>query len=252
MIRILAASLAAAAVLAASLPVAAQQRHQGPGFRGPSQPSITGQRFSGRKQLVGRRKSRSFNPPAPQISSGKRFHRSFNPPAPFGKASSPPRAFSRGLTPPGPNVGTSQRSFGPQAPSGGQNFVGGPGSVPASLPAPPLGQSSPTDAPQQSTEAAPQGELQPPIPETVAVQAEPATTAEKVDEVMPDQVVRQVVHVPVPKPVVRHVYEVRVVYVPVYRTRRIYRRHHVYAPRHVFRGHRAHYGPRFRRGFRRW
>jgi hypothetical protein len=245
MIRILAASLAAAALVAASLPAAAQ-RHQGPGFRGPGQPSLTGKRFSGRKHLVGRRKSRSFNPPAPQISSGKRSRRSFNPPAPFGKTSSPPRALSRGLTPPGPAPGTSHSTFGPQAPTGGQNYVGGTGTVPPSLPAPSLGQASPTAAPEQP------GEPLPPAAETVAAQVEPTATAEKVAEVMPDQVIKQVVHLPVPKPVVRHIYEVRVVYVPVYRKRRVHRRHQVHAPRYVYRGHRGHFGPRFRRGFRRW
>ncbi len=102
MIRVLAASLSAAALIAGSLPAAAQQNHKGPSFRGSGQPSFAAKRVSGPKQPVGPRHFRSFNPPAPQISSGQRFHRSFNPPAPFGQPTSAPRAFSRGLAPPSP------------------------------------------------------------------------------------------------------------------------------------------------------
>jgi hypothetical protein len=256
MIRILAVSLSAAALIAGSLPAAAQQRLQNPNFRGPAQPSFTAKRISGPKQPVGQRKFRSFSPPAPQITSGQRFHRSFNPPAPNGLTSTPPRAFSRGLAPPTP--GTSQRSFIPQAPAGGQNYVGLPGSVPASLPAPSPGETSPTAAPNpQETAAAPeppadavpQGELQAPLPESITAQADPAATA---DKLMPEQVVQQIVQLPVQKPVVRHVCEERVVYVPVYRTPRIYRPAHVYVPRFHYRRHHVHFGPRFHRGFRRW
>ena len=196
MIRILAATLSAAALIAGSLPAAAQQRQQNPNFRGPSQPTFTAKRFFGPKQPAGQRKFRPFNPPAPQISSGQRFHRSFNPPAPFGQGTSPPRAFSRGLAPPTPG-GTTQHSFGPQAPAGGQNYAGVPLGVPASLPVPSPSEASPTAAPGQPAEAALQGDLQPPIPESIAAQPEPAATAEKSDTAAPDQAIQQVVQVPV-------------------------------------------------------
>ena len=252
MFRILAASLSAAALLAASLPAAAQQRKQSSSFRGPGQQSVAAKRVSGPKHPAGQRRFRSFNPPAPQISSGQRFHRSFNPPAPFGQASSAPRALSRGLAPPSPGGPTAPQYLYPGAPTGGQHVVGLPSSVPASLPPPSPGEASPTAAAAAPTETAPEGDLQPPLPETVAAQPEPALTAAKEVTLAPDQVIRQVVHVPVPQPIVRQVYEVRVVYVPVYRERRVYRRHHAYVPHYAFHGHRAHFGPRFHRGFRRW
>lgn len=250
MIRILAASLSAAALIAASVPAEAQQRQQATSFRAPGQPGIAAKRVSGPKRRVGQRKFRSFNPPAPQLSSGQRFHRSFNPPAPFGEASSAPRAFSRGLAPPTPGGPTSQQILGPQPPTGGQNYVALPSGVPSSLPAPQPGAASPSAAPVAPTKAAPVGDLQPPIPETVAAQPEPTPATEKVDNVAPEQAVQQVVQVPVPQPIVRQVYEVRVVYVPVYRERRIYRRHHAHVPHYAFHRHyrhRIHFGPRFRR-----
>ena len=207
MIRILAVSISAAALIAASVPANAQSRQgqggqqfrsQGPSgfsgqrssgqqFRSQGPSSFSGQRFSqgqqfGQGQPTGQR-FRSFNPPSPSGQpTGQRNFRSFNPPSP---GQGPGNTLSRGLTPPGPGaVGTSQRSFGPQAPSGGRNFVGGPGSVPASLPAPSLGQSTPTGAPgtpgpqQTVTDAgqptdAPQNDLQAPIPQTVTAQGEP-------------------------------------------------------------------------------
>jgi hypothetical protein len=244
MIRILAVLLSAVALFAGSLPAAAQQRQQNPNFRGPGQPSFSAKRLSGPKQPAGPRKFRSFNPPAP-----------------VGQAASPPRAFSRGLTPPTPGGPVAPRYFYPQAPTGGQNVIGLPSGVPASLPAPSLGETSPTAAPAaaiaqesaaapgQSREAALQGDLQPPIPESLTALSEPPATA---DKIAPDQVIQQVVYLPMQKPVVRHVYEVRVVYVPVYSAPRLYRPHYAYVAHHGFRGHRVHFGPRFHRGFRRW
>ena len=169
MIRILAVSISAAALIAASLPASAQSRQQGPSFR--SQPSFSGQQFRGqqqfRQQQFGQQRNfRSFNPPSP---SGQRLQRSFNPPAPVAQGPGQVRSLSRGFNPPTPGV--SQRSFGPQAPTGGRNFVGGPGSVPASLPAPSLGQSNPTAAPAgPAQEPGANPDLQAPIPETVTAQ----------------------------------------------------------------------------------
>ncbi len=262
MIRVLAASLSAAAFIAGSLPAEAQQRHQGTSFRAPGQPNLAAKRLPGPKQLAGQRRFRSFNPPAPQITSGPRSHRSFNPPAPLGQAANPPRALSRGLAPPTPGGATTHRYLYPEAPTGGQNFVGGPGSVPASLPPPSPAETSPTAAPAapgpqetaavQPAEGAPQGDLQPPIPESITAQFEPVATMAKADKLVPGPVVQQVVQVPVPQQVVRHECEARVVYVPIYRERKIYRRHHVHAPYYTFRGHRAHFGHRVHFGFRRW
>ena len=113
MIRILAVSISAAALFAATLPANAQTR------QGPDQ---QGHRVQGQQQFQGQRDFRSINPPAPGGQSAQVQPRSFNPPA--------------------PDIGTSQRSFGPQAPTGGQNFVGGPCGAPASLPAPSVGQSN--------------------------------------------------------------------------------------------------------------
>jgi hypothetical protein len=258
MIRILAASLSVAALIVASLPAAAQQRQFGTGVRGAGQPSFTVKRSSGPKRRVSQRKFRSFNPPSPQISSGRRHHHSFNPPAPGGQA---PTAYSRGLAPPSPGVAVAPRSFVPHAPAGGNNFIHGSAPVPASLPAPSPGESSPTAAPEasspqltvaapdQSTQAAPQSDLQAPIPETVTAQSDPAATDVKlVGQPMSEQIIQPVVR----GPIVRHVYEVRVVYVPVYKAYPVYRRHRVYAPHHVYHGPRVHFGHRFHRGFRRW
>jgi len=222
MIRILAASLSAAALIAASVPAEAQQRLQGTSARAPGQPGIAAKRVSSAKRRVGQRQFRSFNPPAP-----------------FGQPAGAPRAFSRGLAPPTPGGPTSQQSIYPGAPSGGQTYVGLPSGVPASLPPPQPGAASPSAAPVAPTEAAPLDDLQPPIPETVAAQPEPA--------------VQQIV--PVPQPIVRQVYEVRVVYVPVYPERRVHRRRHVHVPHYAFHspryyGPRIHFGPRFRGGFR--
>jgi hypothetical protein len=295
MIRILAVSISAAALVAATLPANAQSRQgQGQGqsgqqFRSQGPSGFSGQRFSqgqqfqGQGQPSGQRNFRSFNPPAPSGQAPQRAIRSFNPPAPGGQSAQvQPRAFN----PPAPGIGTTQRSFVPQAPTGGQNFVGGPRSVPASLPAPSLGQSTPTDAPgtpgpQQTVAApgqpadAPQGDLQAPIPQTVTGQVEP-TSAEQMpadqmpvaegDQPAPQTVVtqggetpvvaetRQVVKV-VPGHVVRQVvhapryveyYQPRQVYVPVY----VQRHHYVHVPQHHgFYGHRAHHGHHGHHGY---
>ena len=259
MIRILAVSISTAALFAATLPANAQTR------QGPDQ---QGQRVQGQQQ--GQRDFRTINPPAPGGQSAQGQPRSFNPPA--------------------PGNGTSQRSFGPQAPTGGQNFVGGPSGAPASLPAPSVGQSNPTSSPalpgpQQTAVApgqptdAPQGELQAPIPQTVTGQVQP-TSAEGAptegapteaapvaegDQAAPQTVVteggetRRVVKV-VPGHVVRkfvHAPEVvvyhqpRQVYAPVY----VQRHHYVHVPHHHgFHGHRVHHGHHFHHGHghRRW
>jgi hypothetical protein len=287
MIRILAVSISAAALFAATLPANAQGRQDGrggPQFRsqGPSS-GFSGQQFQGQgQQFQGQRNFRSFNPPAPGGQSGQAQQRSFNPPAPGGQGPGQVNTLSRGLTPPTPGVGTTQRSFGPQAPTGGRNFVGGPGGVPASLPAPSLGQSTPTDAPspgpQQTASApgqptdAPQGDLQAPIPQTVTGQVQP-TSAEGApaegapteaapvaegEQAAPQTVTeggetpvvgekRRVVKV-VPGHVVRKVVHVPR-YVEYYEPRHVYvpvyvqRRHHVYVPHHHgFHGHRVHFG----------
>jgi len=195
MIRILAVSISAAALFAATLPANAQGRQDGrggPQFRSQGPSGFSGQQFQGQRftqgqgqggqQFQGQRNFRSFNPPSP---TGQAQQRSFNPPAPGGQGPGQVNTLSRGLTPPTPGVGTTQRSFGPQAPTGGRNFVGGPGGVPASLPAPSLGQSTPTDAPspgpQQTASApgqptdAPQGDLQAPIPQAVTGQVQPTS-----------------------------------------------------------------------------
>ena len=273
MIHILAVSISAAALFAATLPANAQSRQsndpQSQQVRSPSQPSVS----QGQGPSSGQRNFRSINPPAPGGQSAQVQPRSFNPPA--------------------PGIGTSQRSFGPQAPMGGQNFVGGPRAVPASLPAPSFGQSTPTGAPAvsgpQQTAApgqptdAPQGDLQAPIPQTVTGQVEPTsaegapteapteaapvaerdqpaphTVAEggetpavgetrRVVKVVPGHVVRKFVHAP--EVVVYH--QPRHVYAPVY----VQRHHHVHVPHHHgFHGHRVHHGHHFHRGHghRRW
>ena len=242
MIRVLAASISAAAVIAGSLPAQAQQRQHGPGVRAPVQTSLPGKRHVAPKRIANQRKFRSFNPPAPQLTSGQRSFRSFNPPT--------PQAYSRGLAPPTPGGAVAPSIIQPGAPSGGQNLAGIPNSVPASLPPLSPGESSPTAA-EQPSQITPQGELQAPIPDSIAAQAEPAVTTEKADKLMSEQVVEKIVQVPVPQ-VVRYVHVVRVVHVPVYRERRVYRRHHVHAPYYAYRVHRAHFGPRIHIGFRRW
>jgi hypothetical protein len=269
MIRILAVSISAAALFAATLPANAQSRQgndpQSQQGRSPSQPSVSpGQ---GQGPSSGQRNFRSFNPPAPGGQSGQVQPRAFNPPA--------------------PGNGTSQRSFGPQAPTGGQNFVGGPRGVPGSLPAPSLGQSTPTGAPAvsgpqqaaapgQPTDA-PQGDLQAPIPQTVTGQVEP-TSAEQMPaeqmpvaegdqpapqtvvtqggetpavgetrravKVVPGHAVRKFIHAP--EVVVYHQH--RRVYAPVY----VQRHHYVHVPQHHgFYGHRVHHGHRGH-GHRHW
>ncbi len=288
MIRILAVSLSAAALAAATVPASAQQ---GPGFRGPGNGSgVSSQQLgSNRLQQPGGERFRSFNPPAPNAgSSGQRVQRSFTPPAPTG-GQGQVNTFSRGITPPTPggNV-TTQRSFGPQAPGGGRSIVGGPGSVPASLPAPTLGQSTPTAGPapdatvSQQVVSAPdqttarttgQPELQAPLPETVTTQegapvpqggeapqqivaqeGAPEGGAPTVAPTAPSRVVSKVV----PGRKVYHghvahkVYQPRVVYVPVevYHVRKVYRPHHVYVGHHFHGGHHVHRGHRSHYGFR--
>lgn len=240
MIRVLAASLSAAALMAASLPAEAQHRQHGPAFRAPVQTQFAVKRTVGPNRIANTRRFRSFNPPAPQFASGQKSFRSFNPPT--------PQAYSRGLTPPTPGGAVSPSIIQPGAPAGGQTLAGIPSGVPASLPPPSPGEASPTAA-AQPTEAAPQGDLQPPIPETIASPAEPAVTTAKVDKLVPEQVVEKIVQVP---QIVRYVQVVRVVHVPVYRERRIYRRHHVHVPHYAFRGHRAHFGPHIHFRIRRW
>jgi hypothetical protein len=282
MIRILAASISAAALIAASLPANAQS-HQGQQFRSQGPSGLSGQRLSG--QPFRNQGPTSFSGQRFSQPTGQRNFRSFNPPAPGGQGPGRVNTLSRGLTPPGPGaVGTSQRSFSPQPPTGGRNFVGGPGSVPASLPAPSFGQSTPTAAPgtpgPQQTVAdpgqpadAPQGDLQAPIPQTVTAQGEPMPTDAAPEaaptDAMPDAEdgerptvgeARKVVKV-VPRHVVRHhgyvtrvveYYPVREVYVPAYHFQRVYRHHHGYHG-HRFHSH-AHHGYRHHghHGHRRW
>lgn len=243
MIRILAASLSAAVLAATSLPVSAQPRSKGLALRAAGSPALAAKRFA-----------------APKRTAAPRRFRSFNPPSPVGQPKSPPRAFSRGLTPPSPGPKTAPHYIGPQAPTGGQNFVSRFDSVPPSLPVPLPSQSSPTAAPTvpiaQETatvpqQPVPQADLQAPIPETVAATSAPAAGEEK----RPAEVVQ----------VVRHVHEVRVVYVPVAKAQKVIKRkrvvhvpervyvpHRVYRPRVVYAGSRIRFGFGFGRGFRRW
>ena len=132
MIRILAVSISAAALFAATLPANAQSRQgQGParwsavpqpGPVGLLRPAVPSQ-GQGQQQFQGQRNFRSFNPPAPSGQTRSARSASFNPPRRRPVRPGPARAPS---TPRRPGIGTTQRSFGPQAPTGGQNFVGGP------------------------------------------------------------------------------------------------------------------------------
>ncbi len=254
MIRIFAASLSVAALVGVSLPAAAQQTSKGQTFRAPAQPGAAVKRLSAPRQPAAPRRLRSFNPPAPQIATGQRLHRSFTPPGPGGNV---PTTYSRGLAPPSPGVVTAPIMIGPQAPAGGYGLVPGAPPVPSSLPVSLPAEASPTAAPTaqlaeetaQPTDSSPQGDLQAPIPETVSAQPMPAVGEEmRVSRLVAVPTTQQIA----PAPLVRHVYEVRVVYVPIHTVRRVHRRHHVHFPHHVIRGHRVHFGPHFHRGFRRW
>lgn len=252
MIRILAVSLSAVVLVAASYPAAAQQRSKGPGLRTSGPSTFAAKRFA-----------------APRHVHAPRRFRSFNPPSPSSQPKGPARAFSRGLAPPSPTAKTAPHYIGPQAPTGsgpqgpagGQNVVSRFDSVPPSLPVPMPSQSTPTAAPTEPNAPevaavgapmppAPQDELQAPIPETAVVtSALPAAAATKAPETVQ---------------IVRHVHEVRVVYVPAPQVRRavkrkrvyveepVYVSRRVYRPQHVYAGPRIHVGIGFGRGFRRW
>jgi hypothetical protein len=275
MIRILAISISAAALVAATIPASAQHRQQGPqGQNFRSQPTFSGPQFRGQQQFT-------------QQPSAQRNFRSFNPPAPVAQGPGQARPLSRGLQPPTPGV--SQRSFGPQAPGGGQNFAGGPRTVPAALPVSPITQSNPTAAPvgpQQLTDTGqttPQGDLQAPIPETVSQQDAPQTVAQQGQPLQPSEempaaegeeqpqdaaaapegdeeagtadpksvgkVVRtgKIHH----KHVIKKVYRPHVVYKEVYVAKPVYV-HHVYRPHHFYVAPRLHFGHHHFHHGRRW